>query len=270
MKKFIFIPISVFCFLCACEKTQNEPCGIKERDNNAPQKLKVLVVGNSGSSNIPGILKDIAKYSIDTLIISQATNGGYNFKSHLADASSMSTIKSDKWDYVFLQESGRRFSLPDSVIKIKTYPYADTLISIIKSKNQSAKIFFYLTSPSSYGAENCETDSSWCTFDGMLKRMLEVNQIMVDKHHAELLPVGVVWHIFMDKYPEIDLYASDRGHANDIGSYLDACCFYSAIFCKKPLNIFIPKEVKKADAELVQKTVVDVLFDCNPNWRSYH
>ena len=119
------------------------------------------------------------------------------------------------------------------------------------------------------GASWCNQDPSVCTYKGMQDNIKRTYLNLSKQLSVPIAPAGIIWNIFMDKYPEINLFQSDGVHANPDGSYISACTIYSLIFEKKPENIYVPSNVPENDAQKIQNVISNALFNCNPAWETY-
>ena len=71
---------------------------------------------------------------------------------------------------------------------------------------------------------------------------------------ATVVPVGLAWQRFLDKYDQPVLHDRDQSHPSIAGSYLAACVFLAVLFEESPVDI--PGEVAgltEKDLALLQK-----------------
>lgn len=271
-KLFPLILISILLFPC-CEKSSTDQgtCGLEVADNSSPQLLKILFIGNSHTyvNDIPRTVSLIAKSKGDSVYYMMSAPGGCDFQSHYKLIETISAIKSQKWDFVVLQESGWRTALPDAMADTMIYPYADSLYKMIKTNNESTKIILYMTHGYRDGASWGDEDPSVSTYEGMQERIKNTYLEISNRLNVPIAPAGMIWEIIMDKYPNMVLFQSDGIHAEYNGSYISACTIYSLIFNKKPIGTYVPENVLQEEVQIIQQTVSNVLFDCNPDWRNY-
>lgn len=277
----ILIIILIFSFIYSCEKTAHLPggnCALQENTDTMPQFLKILFIGNSHTytHDIPGTIAQMANSRGDSIKkIRTRTPGGYTLKQHSRSESTLKAIKSEKWDYVVLQGVGWLQALPVFMADTAIYQYAEILIDSIKNNSPETQIILYMTHGYREGVlsfdavEWCEEDPVVCNCEGMLYRVKENYLKMAELFDVEIAPSGMMWKIFGDKYPGINLYQDDGAHASHAGSYIAACCIYSLIFKKKSVNNYFPSNVDKDVARNIQTVVSNSLFDCNPDWHTY-
>ena len=275
------IMILILIISYSCEKTSYLPednYALQENADTTPQFLKILFIGNSHTYtyDVPGTIAQMANSRGDSVKkIQTRTPGGYTFKQHSRSESTLKAIKSEKWDYVILQGVGWLQALPTFMSDTAIYQYAEILIDSIKNNSPETQIILYMTHGYRNGvltfdaAEWCEEDSVVCSSEGMLYRVKENYLKMAELFDAEIAPSGMMWKIFGDKYPGVNLYQDDGAHASPYGSYLSSCCIYSLIFKKKSINNYFPSNVNKDVALNIQAVVSNSLFDCNPDWHTY-
>lgn len=203
------------------------------------------------------------------------TQPGYSLAMHCARQETMRTIDSLKWDFVVLQEQGAIQALPDFMVDTAVFQYTQILIDTIKKNNPDTKIILYMThgyreGVLTFGDSNwAEFDPYVATYDGMQERMRDNYLEMSKIFDAEVAPGGMMWKIFKDSYPDVNLFNADGIHALPNGSYISACAIYSTIFRKRPLGRYIPEEVNSDEANNIQSIVYEALFKGNPDWTEY-
>src|SRR3989344_7408694 len=101
--------------------------------NCCSQNFKVLFIGNSYTyvNNLPQVLADIANAMGDTLTHDSSTPGGYTLNLHTSNATTLSKINAQTWDFVVLQEQSQLPSFDSAQVSIDVYPYARQLDSLI-------------------------------------------------------------------------------------------------------------------------------------------
>lgn len=250
--------------------------GQQKEDNT----IKVLFIGNSYTyyNDLPKLLTEMANSTGDKLIADNSTFGGLSLKQHLSKLKTLTKIKNGlsstldsnvkfRWDYVVLQEQ--------SILPLKTirqveqevFPYAKRLDSLIHVNNPKAKTVFYRT----WGRKNgdkarCTAREAVCTYLGMDSLLAVRYQTMAESNKAILSPVGEVWKVIRQKYPDVELYNIDWSHPSKIGSYVAATCFYAILLKKNPKNIKFDYDLDPALATKINVIVKEVVFDQLPKW----
>lgn len=227
----------------------------------------VLFIGNSYTyvNDLPQLLSDLALSTNDTLLTGSNAPGGYTFKMHCSNSTTLSMIGQGGWDFVVLQEQSQLPSLPDSIVETESFPYASKLDSLITVANPCAETAFYMTWGRKNGdEENCASWPPVCTYTGMDSLLNKRYFEMAQANNAIVSPVGRAWHYCRENFPDYELYAPDGSHPSQAGSYLAACCFYTVILRKDPGLItydfsLIPSMA--ADLRIVaQQVVYDSLY----------
>lgn len=229
----------------------------------AGKKIRVLFLGNSYTyvNDVPQLTANIAAGLGDTLVFDTYAPGGYTLHRHSTDATSLNKIKG-KWDYLVLQEQSQ---LPALEVYQNSTLY--TLCSLFRSHNPCSRIMLYMT----WGRKNGDTGNcaAWppvCTYWGM-DSLLRLRYIqMAVNNHGELSPVGAAWRYTRLNYPGINLYDPDESHPSAAGSYLAACCFYTALFGKNPLAINYNFSLATGDANMLKQAAKIVVFDSLSYW----
>ena len=105
--------------------------------NLKAQPKKILFVGNSYIyvNNLPLVLYNLALSNGDTIIYDSSAPGGYTLLQHTTNATTLSKINAQNWDYVVLQEQSQKPSFPPSQVQAETYPYATQLNDLILATN---------------------------------------------------------------------------------------------------------------------------------------
>lgn len=227
----------------------------------AQQSYNVLFIGNSltSANNIPKLLADLARskgHSIDhTLYV----RGGRRLMQHASDARLLELIRSQKWDYVFLQGQSQYPAFSENQVRRDVFPYARALSDAIKSAYPSTKIVFYQTMAHKNGdPNNIKVSLELGSYEGMQKRINQTYKTMASENGGILAPVGTVWQKVRQQRPDIQLYA-DIIHPNLTGSYLVACVFYKVIFRESTQGLPVARGVVQDSALKIQQIVDQVV-----------
>ena len=154
-------------------------------------------------------MSNIALSFGDTLITDANTPGGYIFRLHKTNATSVSKIQAQSWDFVVLQEQSQIPSLPQSITQQDySMPHSIELDSMIKANNECTKTVFFMT----WGRQNgdatyCGQHPPVCTYNGMQQELRNMYMWMADTNSAWVSPVGAAWKNVRDSFPSINLYA---------------------------------------------------------------
>jgi gliding motility-associated-like protein len=233
------------------------------------QPKNVLFIGNSYtySNNMPQIVSDLAGSAGDNLIYDESTISNYSLYEHSTNSATLGLISQGGWDYVVLQEFSQWPSQPLMWVEENVYPYAQYLDGEINSHNPEAETIFYMTWGRRDGDDSrCSSLPEVCTYTGMDDLTRERYMIMAEANHAIVSPVGAVWRYIRENYPSIELYIPDGSHPNQAGSYLAACCFYTAIFRKDPSLLTYDYTLSPADAGIIRNAAKLIIFDNLLTW----
>lgn len=225
----------------------------------------VLFLGNSytANNNLPQLIALAASSAGDNLSYDSYTPGGYKLIEHAANTISRSKVMAGGWDYVVLQDQSQTPALENGDF----FTGSRNLCQLIKQHNPCAQPLFYMT----WGKENgdplnCPTFTPMCTYNGM-DSLLSMNYTyMAAQMNAKVSPVGAVWKYLRQNHPTLDLYEPDGSHPTPAGSYVAACCFYTAIFKKSPLLITYNFSLSSSDAAIIKNAVKAVHFDNLQAW----
>jgi len=112
-------------------------------------------------------------------------------------------------------------------------------------------------------------DPQWgpiSTFDGMNTRLRNAYLQMTVDNEAICSPVGAVWKVMRDSFPNVDLYTADGSHPSYAGSYLAACTFYATMFRKPLTGTTFYGSLTAATAQNIHALVDLVVLDSVANW----
>jgi hypothetical protein len=233
------------------------------------QTKRVLFLGNSYTqvNNLPQMVADIALSTGDTVFFDSNTPGGYTLQGHATNATSLSKIAKGTWDFVVLQEQSQYPSFPLSQVEAEVFPFATKLDSLIIAANPCTETMFYMTWGRKNGdASNCATWPPVCTYAGMDSLLNLRYRMMADSNKALVSPVGVVWKYIRQQFPQIELYQSDESHPSEAGTYAAACCFYTTLFRKDPVNITFNGALSASDAANIRTAVKLIVYDSLLQW----
>ena len=182
-------------------------------------ELKVLFVGNSYTYfwNMPLVVRTIAETQNMQIHTRQSTAGGVNLKQHWNGDFGLETkalIANSEWDIVVLQNHS--MSTIDSLKDF--YKYGNELISYIK--DHQAEPVLYATWARKFNPLMIDQVSH------AYKKLAEDNDI-------RLVPIGEIWQRIRQARPDLRMYHPDGSHPSTIGTYVNACTFYS-FFTNKP------------------------------------
>lgn len=235
------------------------------KTSQAQLTRKALFLGDSYISfnNLPQLTAQVASSAGDNLLYDSYTPGGYKLIEHVSNPTSNAKIMAGGWDYVVLQDQSQTPALENG-----NFPTgARNLCYLIKQYNPCAQPLFCLTWGRENGdALNCPIFPAMCTYRGMDSLLTLNYTAQADFSNAEVSPVGAVWKYLRQNYPSLDLYEPDGSHPTQAGSYVAACCFYTAIFKKDPQLITYNYVLNAVDAAVVKNAVKAVFYSNLSAW----
>jgi PKD repeat protein len=233
------------------------------------QPKKILFVGNSYiyTNNLPLVLYNLALSNGDTIIYDSSTPGGYTFLQHTTNATTLSKINAQAWDYVILQEQSQKPAFPPSQVQTETYPYAAQLNDLILANDSCTQTVFFMTWGRKYGdASNCAFYPPLCTFEGMQWRLRGSYLEMGDDNEALVSPVGEAFKYSRMADSTINLYTPDNSHPSLMGTYLAACTFYATIYETSPIGLSYNAGLTANQAAFLQQIAHQTVFDSLSLW----
>ncbi|MFN8394872.1 MAG: PKD domain-containing protein [Bacteroidia bacterium] len=236
----------------------------------AQHHYHTLFLGNSYTytSDLPGTLQALTLAGGDTLTKDQNTPGGYTLQGHSTNATSLSLIRSQPWDFVVLQEQSQLPSFPQSQVQQDVYPYATQLDDSIKANDSCSVTVFFMTWGRKYGdAGNCQFWPPVCTYSGMQYELRRSYLNMANQNSALVAPCGIAWWESMLRDSTVELYINDWSHPSDKGTYLNACVFYATMYRRSPVGLGYYAALDTTTATYLQQVAHDVVFDSLTQWR---
>ncbi len=225
---------------------------------------RALFLGNSYTSfnNLPQLVATIADNAGDSLIFDTYAPGGYTIDDHANDVISQAKIMRGSWDYLALQEQSQLPALQDY---FSNGLYG--LVANFKTYNPCGRMMFYMTWGRKNGdPRNCPILPNYCTYIGMDTQIRASYIDMAMMYKGELSPVGAAWRYVRQNHASIELYEPDGSHPSIAGSYLAACCFYTAIFKKDPTLISYNHTLAAGAADVLKQAAKLVVFDSLTKW----
>ena len=230
---------------------------------------KVLFIGNSYTAvnNLPTLVSEMATNTGDNLIYDSNTPGGYRLMNHATNATTLSKINANDWDYVVLQAQSQEASLSQNQMTNEVFPYATVLSNAIRQNNPCSQPLFYMTWGRQNGDPGNCTSLPWvCTYVGMDDVIRNSYLYMTQVNNAEVTPAGAVWRYLRSNNPSINLYSSDESHPSLEGSYAAACAFYTMIYKKDPTLITWNSTLSSSVATAIKQATKIIVYDQLASW----
>jgi hypothetical protein len=235
------------------------------------QQTSILFLGNSYTytNNMPDLLYQLSLAGGDSISWDSNTPGGYSFQNHTQDATSVSKINSQPWNFVVLQGQSQEPSVDTAYVVANVFPYAMQLNNLVQANDSCTQTIFFMTWGRKNGdAQNCAAYPPVCTYSGMQQQLENRYLQMGNDNHAIVAPVGEAWKNVIATNPAFDLYISDESHPSLYGSYLAACVFYATIYKRSPLGINFYAGLPVNDAVLLQTIAGNTVLDSLQLWNT--
>lgn len=210
--------------------------------------LRVLFIGNSlthYNNGVPSELISLCYSSIPRILIQteMVAVGGERLSGHYKKGEALRLIRNNKYDIVVLQE------YTNYPISNKEEFYNYSRIFYNEIQESGAETVFYMTWNYKNNLE-------------MSKLIADAYENIADELKCKVVPVGVAWKKCLKEMPELDLYC-DYKHPNYAGTYLAACCFYSAFSGRSPEGLPYINLLSVDEALYLQK----LAYETVKNWK---
>ena len=178
--------------------------------------------------------------------------------SHAYDPNVYGLIRSDKWDYVVIQDNQGFYSYGIGVFP----PYSKVIEGHTQlrdsavANNPCSKVLLF---------------AGWCFKNGwppdfnngsdMNQRVYE-NYVFINNTLDEIVsPIGIAWNRIIKLLPTTDLWDTDEAHPSYAGSYLTAATIYSSIFRSSAEEVMYDGNLAAATARTMRKTAYETVID---------
>lgn len=233
LKKVIFLIVICIIYCESISFSQKSP----------KDTIKVLFLGNSYTyfGNLPQVVSIFARSKNIPLITRKSVKGGIYLKNHWFGEQGLSTkkiIKEGKFDYVILQDQSQAaIEVPDTLLK-----YAKLLCDFIR--DSGSKPLFYETWAREKIPQQQETISKIYGKASM-------------ENDAMVIPVGHAWELARKLRPDAPLFLSDGSHPSPLGTYLNACVFFTFLTREEASDLPIDIYTSDQDGEILYLFSVD-------------
>ena len=203
---------------------------------------KVLFIGNSFMSfnDLPALFSQFAQGSGEHVVVASHIPGGASVGdtiqgtfAHMNNPYVYSLIKSNDWDYLFLQDRQSRFAMSRGVFPgdSKVIEGHVRLRDSLLYHHPCAHMIWF----AGFGPKNGYPPLA-ATGAGLIDSIYQNYQFLDDSAGQIMAPIGPAWLRIMSEYPSIDLWRPDEEHPSLKGSLLIASVLYSTIFKRSPIG----------------------------------
>lgn len=196
-------------------------------ESEDPFDLRVLFIGNSHSAPIPKLLREIFKRQLPDkkVQLQRVTSFGFLID-HAQRPSTLKHLKSTKWDYVVLQ--AQKYSTSG---KYRYPTRGAAALADIATKN-GAKVIMY-------------PEWSRRGVPEEYARIRKLHDAIATETGAVVAPIGEAWELAFANNDQLKLHAADGNHASGLGSYLNACVFFTLLTGESAERLGVEKESKR-------------------------
>ena len=223
----------------------------------AAKQIKILFIGNSFThmNNFSEMVVHIGAERGDLIYSDYSAIDNYTLEKHCSHKPTIEKIKEGCWDYVVLQEQSQRPVMDTATFYSKTYRYAKELTDLIYIHNPYSQPILFLTWGRKFGDSDLCKKFDWtCSYEKMQQMLNWRYNYLGSKLAIPVAPCGIAWaHFALTNPLRIDLFSDDNKHSNEVGSYLNACIFYTVITGKSPIGIrYNPTTLSEEDLLAIQ------------------
>ncbi|HOY59431.1 MAG TPA: hypothetical protein PK640_15020 [Verrucomicrobiota bacterium] len=219
----------------------------------------MLFIGNSftigsGGGGVPGIFDRLAQAGgqADPITVMRAV-GGQNFQYHSQDATTQSTLESQPWTHVVLQNYSTEPTHLAGGSVDDHYAFGTALYRQAMANSPMTRVILFETwsraavHPMITGVSSPTSFASTAEFQAELRSNYQGLADVLNATHPThppvvVAPVGTAWERAGGLLPPSDpafvpLFGSDNYHGNANGYYLAACVIYSTIYGVSPVGL---------------------------------
>lgn len=233
----------------------------------AQQPIKILFIGNSftyypsSSTNLPTQFKGMCTAAGKLVTTDMIANGGQYMDGsggHSTSSATYAKIRSQKWDYVVLQDNQGYFAGYVNQLGSSTCAAAnDRVRDSVYANNPCSRVIWFA------GWGLLGGYPSGIPGDNTIKMNIRIDsnyQYLNNKYpnQKELIaPFGKTWNAAITASPSIEslLFGSDGNHPAATGQYSNAAVLYAMIFKQDPSNInYSVSGVSASNAALLRQS----------------
>ena len=232
---------------------------------NAQKALKVLFIGNSfcfyptSATNLPTVFKGLCTAAGKTVTTDMDANPGQYFDGsggHSTSTTTYAKIRSQKWDYVVLQDNQGYFAgYVHGISNSACFPANNRVRDSVYKNNPCAHVIWF----SGWGYQGGIPSQIPGDNTTVMNNRIDSNyQYLNDTYPSKkelIAPFGKAWNAEIAAQPSIDpiLFYTDGNHPSATGQYSNAAVLYTMIFKQDPSAInYTLSGVTAANATLVK------------------
>lgn len=222
---------------------------------------RVLFIGDSLTfvNELPTTFANLAWAGGRRVGTRMLASSGETLAGHLADRTTASTIRSEHWNTVVLQDQSENPALAYYRLN-EMYPAATQLVGMIRKDGAQPLLFL-----------------TWAHRTGWPQAHLTdyaTMQAAVDQGYLGLAadldvpiaPIGDAWQTIVSGNTSADLWQSDGVHPSLAGTYLAACVFYATIFQRSPVGLSYHGGLPDSEAADLQQAAASTVLSDPAAW----
>jgi hypothetical protein len=222
---------------------------------------RVLFIGDSYTfvNDLPTTFADLAWASGRHVDAGTLATGGESLAGHVADATTETTIDSEAWNTVVLQDQSEDPALP-SYRASEMDPAVTELAQLIR--NAGAEPMLFLT----WGHQSGWPQADLYSYTSMQAAVDQGYLSIASQLAIPIAPVGDAWQTVVDEQPDAGLWQGDGVHPTTAGTYLAACVFYASIFGRSPVGLGYDDGLPAAEAAMLQRVAAATTLGDHAKW----
>jgi hypothetical protein len=254
----VFMIVLAFSILALSGCSPKTRC---DQMNSTQECLRILFIGNSYTyvNDLPTMFSNLASSGNHLVETGMLAQGGLTLEEHVSDPNTSTTLDSQTWNFVILQEQSEIPAFEQSRIA-SMYPAARQLVNSIRA--QFAKPIFFLT----WGHKDGMPDYGFPDFTSMQTQITLGYRTIANQLAVQIAPIGVAWAEVTKRSPGLDLWQADGSHPTLNGTYLAACVLYAVIFRDSPVGLSHPTQVSADNARFLQTIAAEVVLNNPALW----
>jgi hypothetical protein len=239
-------------------ESTDTPTAEKSETPSAPSggPVRILFVGNSLTfyNDLPGMFADLARSGGHQVTFELAAPGGWSLSQHAASETTLEKLERQLWDYVILQE---RSDIPVSAEMREEQMYPAIRLLERKAKESEAQAILFMT----WGRRDGLSETGLGDFAAMQDQIQAGYMEIANELNTPVAPVGPAWQRAMEHDRDLDLWAYDGVHPNEMGTYLAAAVFYTVIFQQSPEGLTYWAQLRGDKAHFLQTIAAESVLE---------
>jgi hypothetical protein len=209
---------------------------------------RVLFIGDSYTyvNDLPTTFADLAWAAGRRVDAVTLASGGETLGGHVADSATESTISSENWNTVVLQDQSEDPAVANYRAG-EMYPAVTELAQLIRNAGAEPLLF------QTWGHETGWPAAGLYSYSSMQAAVDEGYLGIAAELAIPIAPVGDAWQTVVAQQANPMLWQDDGVHPTTAGTYLAACVFYASIFRQSPVGLGYHDGLSDPEAAMLQR-----------------